>query len=190
MARTAAEIRKAIESNWNDYLSKYANLFSSNYVEGSSPPSVFVGSYGYPKVLVGPMLPPVHGNTEVMYMPESWAGKGLEDIVNYRLSLVRGVQAVRVEEPQGRYVESLQDLAMSTRSADSEMEFVSNARPSVFVDSEAAPFGPVGEVKAAKFSVSSPERSIQKLYYDRDILARDAVLELYNRGIEVSRIQK
>ncbi|MDE1816960.1 MAG: hypothetical protein KGI11_10430, partial [Thaumarchaeota archaeon] len=86
MPRTASDIRKAIESNWNEYLSKYANLFSSNYVEGSSPPSVFVGSYGYPKVLVGPMVPPVHGNTLVMDLPESWLGKSLEDIVNYRLS--------------------------------------------------------------------------------------------------------
>lgn len=190
MGRTAAEIRKAIESSWNEYLSRYANIFSSNYVEGSSPPSVFVGSYGYPKVLVGPMVPPVHGNTEVMDLPESWVGRGLEDIVNYRLSLVRGIQSVKVQNPQGRYIESLQDLAMSTRSTDSEMEFVKNARPTSFVDSENAPFGPVGEIKSAKFSSSPSERNIQKLYYDRDILAQDAVLELYNRGIEVSRIHK
>ncbi|MDE1830706.1 MAG: hypothetical protein KGI25_10335, partial [Thaumarchaeota archaeon] len=130
-----------MESNWNEYLSRYANLFSSNYVEGSSPPSVFVGSYGYPKVLVGPMVPPVHGNTLEMDLPESWIGKSLEDIVNYRLSLVRGIQAVKVQEPQGRYIESLQDLAMSTNSTDSEVEFVKNTRASSFVDSVNAPFG-------------------------------------------------
>lgn len=190
VARTAAEIRKAIESNWNDYLSRYANLFSSNYVEGSSPPSVFVGTSGYPKVLVGPMVPPVHGNTEVMDKPESWVGRGLEDIVNYRLSLVRGIQSVRVQEPGGRYIENLQDLAMSTHSTDSEIEFVKNARAHSFVDSEAAPFGPVGEIKTARFSSSSSDRNIQKFYYDRDLTAQNAVLELYNRGIEVSRIQK
>ncbi|HSF28589.1 MAG TPA: hypothetical protein VLA53_06180, partial [Nitrosopumilaceae archaeon] len=49
LGRTAAEIRKAIESNWNEYLSKYGNLFSSDFISGSTPPSVFVGSYGYPK---------------------------------------------------------------------------------------------------------------------------------------------
>lgn len=190
MTRTAAEIRKAIESNWNEYLSKYANLFSSNYVEGSSPPSVFVGSYGYPKVLVGPMVPPVHGDTLVMDTPESWVGKSLEDIVNYRLSLVRGIQTVKANEPQGRYIESLQDLAMSSHSTDSELEFVKNARASSFVDSENAPFGPIGEIKNVKFTNSSSDKSIQKLFYDKDILAQDAVLELYNRGIEVSKIQK
>lgn len=190
MTRTAAEIRKAIESNWNEYLSKYANLFSSNYVEGSSPPSVFVGSYGYPKVLVGPMVPPVHGDTLVMDTPESWVGKSLEDIVNYRLSLVRGIQTIKANEPQGRYIESLQDLAMSSHSTDSELEFVKNARASSFVDSENAPFGPIGEIKNVKFTNSSSDKNIQKLFYDKDVLAQDAVLELYNRGIEVSKIQK
>lgn len=190
MPRTASDIRKAIESNWNEYLSKYANLFSSNYVEGSSPPSVFVGSYGYPKVLVGPMVPPVHGNTLVMDLPESWLGKSLEDIVNYRLSLVRGIQAVPIKEPRGRYIESLQELAMSSQSTDSEVEFVKNTRPTLFVDGENAPFGPVGEIKTAKFSNSSSDKNIQKLFYDKDILAQDAVLELYDRGIEVSKIQK
>ena len=190
MPRTASDIRKAIEANWNEYLSKYANLFSSNYVEGSSPPSVFVGSYGYPKVLVGPMVPPVHGNTLVMDLPESWLGKSLEDIVNYRLSLVRGIQAVPIKEPQGRYIESLQELAMSSQSTDSEVEFVKNTRPSLFVDGENAPFGPVGEIKNAKFSNSSSDKNIQRLFYDKDVLAQNAVLELYNRGIEVSKIQK
>lgn len=190
MPRTASDIRKAIEANWNEYLSKYANLFSSNYVEGSSPPSVFVGSYGYPKVLVGPMVPPVHGNTLVMDLPESWLGKSLEDIVNYRLSLVRGIQAVPVKESQGRYIESLQELAMSSQSTDSEVEFVKNTRPSLFIDGENAPFGPVGEIKNAKFSNSSSDKNIQRLFYDKDVLAQNAVLELYNRGIEVSKIQK
>ena len=89
MKRTAADIRKAIESNWNEYLTRYGNLFSSNFVSGSSPPSVFVGSYGYPKVSVGPMVPPIHGDTSLIDSPENWVGKSLEEIVNYRLSLVR-----------------------------------------------------------------------------------------------------
>ncbi|MDE1816832.1 MAG: hypothetical protein KGI11_09790, partial [Thaumarchaeota archaeon] len=76
------------------------------------------------------------------------------------------------------------------QSTDSEVEFVKNTRPTLFVDGENAPFGPVGEIKSAKFSNSSSDKNIQKLFYDKDILAQDAVLELYNRGIEVSKIQK
>ena len=59
--RSSKEIRKSIEENWREYLSRYGNLFSSNSISGSSPPSVFVGSYNYPKVGVGPMVPPEIG---------------------------------------------------------------------------------------------------------------------------------
>ncbi|MGC1708749.1 MAG: hypothetical protein WA799_02975, partial [Nitrosotalea sp.] len=45
-------------------------------------------------------------------------------------------------------------------------------------------------IKNAKFSNSSSDKNIQRLFYDKDILAQDAVLELYNRGIEISKIQK
>ena len=47
---SSSEIRKTIENNWQEYLSKYGNLFRSDSISGSSPPSIFVGSYGYPKV--------------------------------------------------------------------------------------------------------------------------------------------
>jgi hypothetical protein len=188
--RTAADIRKAIESNWKEYLSRYGNLFSSNFISGSSPPSVFVGTYGYPKVSVGPMVPPIHGNTTMLDSPENWLGKSLEEIVNYRLSLVRGIQNVSVLEPAGKYIESLQEVAMASNPIDSDVEFLKNTIPVTSIDGENAPFGPIGEIKTAKFSNSSSDKNIQKLYYDKDMLAQDSVLELYNRGIEITRIQK
>jgi len=190
MKRTSAEIRKAIESNWKEYLSRYANLFSSNFISGSSPPSVFVGSYGYPKVLAGPMLPPLHGDTTILDLPEHWLGKSLEEIVNYRLSLVRGVQSVSVSNPQGKYIENLQEVAMSSRPIDSDIEFFKNTVPVTSIDGENPPFGPIGEIKTAKFSNSASDRVIQRIFYDKDVLAQDSVLELYNKGIEITRIQK
>ncbi|MEX1053980.1 MAG: hypothetical protein WEC35_06225 [Nitrosopumilaceae archaeon] len=190
MKRTSADIRKAIESNWKEYLSRYANLFSSNFISGSSPPSVFVGSYGYPKVLAGPMLPPLHGDTTILDLPEHWLGKSLEEIVNYRLSLVRGVQSVPVTNPQGKYIENLQEVAMSSRPIDSDIEFFKNTTPVTSIDGENPLFGPIGEIKTAKFSNSASDRVIQRIFYDKDVLAQDSVLELYNKGIEITRIQK
>jgi len=190
LGRTAAEIRKAIESNWNEYLSKYGNLFSSDFISGSTPPSVFVGSYGYPKVAVGPMLPPIHGDTMILDLPERWLGKSLEEIVNYRLSLVRGIQQVKISNPQGKYIENLQEVAMATRPIDSDIEFLKIINHMTSIDGENAPFGPIGEIKNAKFSHSSSDKNIQKAFYDKDLLAQDSVLQLYNNGIEISRIQK
>lgn len=190
MKRTASDIRKAIEANWNEYLSRYANLFSSNHVSGSTPPSVFVGAYGYPKVLVGPMLPPLHGDTSILDFPENWTGKSLEDIVNYRLSLVRGTKSVKINDVGQKYIENLQDMSMSSKSTDAEMELVKNASPVVSIDGESPLFGPIGEIKSAKFGNSSSDKNIQRAFYDKDLLAPDAVIDLYNRGIEISKIQK
>ncbi|SHO46328.1 conserved hypothetical protein [Nitrosotalea sinensis] len=190
MKRTASDIRKAIEANWNEYLSRYANLFSSNHVSGSTPPSVFVGAYGYPKVLVGPMLPPLHGDTSILDSPENWTGKSLEDIVNYRLSLVRGTKSVKINDVGQKYIENLQDMSMSSKSTDAEMELVKNASPVVSIDGESPLFGPIGEIKSAKFGNSSSDKNIQRAFYDKDLLAQDAVIDLYNRGIEISKIQK
>ena len=190
MSRTGSDIRKGIEQNWHEYLSKYANLFSSNEIQGSSPPSVFVGSYGYPKVGIGPMLPPIHGDTTLLDTPEKWLGKSLEEIVNYRLNLVRGVQKTGIEETTGRFIESLHELAMSSGSIDSEIKFVKNPAPIPSIDGQNAPFGPLGEIKTAKFSPNSSIKSIENVYYDADLKAEDAVMKLYNSGIELSKIQK
>ena len=190
MDLTSKEIRKTIEENWKEYLSKYGHLFSSNYLSGTSPPSVFVGSYNYPKVGVGPMVPPIHGDTSLLDIPEKWIGKTLEEIVNFRLNLIRGIQKIPVTETQGRYIENLQDVAMSSKPIDSDIEFHKNTIPVASIDSESAPFGPLGEIKKIKFSGSTSEKSIEKVYYDKDLKAQDAVLNLYNSGIEISQIQK
>ncbi len=51
MYSNSQDIRNSILAKWHESLSKYGNLFSSDSISGTSPPSVFVGSYDYPKVL-------------------------------------------------------------------------------------------------------------------------------------------
>ena len=46
--------------------SKTRPLIDAKDMEGCSPPAVFVGKYGYPKVDIGPLLPPVS------VTPQSW----------------------------------------------------------------------------------------------------------------------
>lgn len=183
------EIRRSILAKWHENLSKYSNLFSSDSVSGSSPPSVFVGSYNYPKVFVGPLVPPIHGDTSLLDDPEKWTNKSLEEIVNFRLSLIRGVQKISINQIHGRYIENLQELVMSSKPADSDLQFTKTTT-SVSLDGENAPFGPIGEIKSAKFFPSSANKSIEKIFYDKDLKAQDAVLNLYNSGIEISKIQK
>jgi len=184
------EIKQGIEANWHHYLNKYGNLFSSKEIQGSSPPSIFVGRYGYPKVAVGPMLPPVHGDTSILDMPEKWLGKSLEEIVNFRLNLIRGIKKLSVNQTEGRLIENLQEIAMSSNPTDTEIQFVKPTSPVTSIDDQTAPFGPIGEIKTAKFSSSHATMSIEKVYYDYDLKADDAIMKLYNSGIDISKIQK
>ena len=190
MSSNSQEIRRSILAKWHETLSTHGNLFSSDSVSGSSPPSVFVGSHNYPKVFVGPMVPPIHGDTSLLDSPEDWSGKSLEDIVNFRLNLVRGIQKVGIDQTDGRYIENLQELTMSSKPIDSDLIFQKSTTSNISLDGESAPFGPIGEIKSAKFSGTTSLKSIEKTYYDKDLKAQDAVLNLYNSGIEISKIQK
>lgn len=165
-------------------------------LDGASPPSIFVGRYGYPKVRVGPMIPPVHGDTTAYDKSEMWVGMSLEEIANYRLSLVRGVTNLSVNQTEGRYIEQLQELAMSDRPAESEATF--EKRPVADTDlarelrlnGETAPFGPAAPIKTFKASSPSADQKIESAFYDGDLKAADAVMELYEKGIESSRIHR
>jgi len=190
LSSESQDIRRAILSKWHETLSKYGNLFSSDSISGTSPPSVFVGSHNYPKVFVGPMLPPIHGDTSLFDSPEKWKGKSLEEIVNFRLNLVRGIQKIPIDQTDGRYIENLQEVTMSSTPTDTDIIFSKSTSSNVLLDGESAPFGPIGEIRSAKFFGSTSNKSIEKIFYDKDLKAEDAILSLYNSGIEISKIQK
>ena len=136
MSSDSQEIRRSILSKWHKTLSEYGNLFSSDTVSGTSPPSVFVGSYNYPKVFVGPMVPPIHGDTSLLDNPEKWKGRSLEEIINFRLNLVRGVQKTGIEETEGRYIENLQEITMSEKPTDLDLVFMKNTSADISMDGE------------------------------------------------------
>ncbi len=190
MPAGSQEIRRSILSKWHETLSNHGNLFSSDSISGTSPPSIFVGSHNYPKVFVGPMVPPIHGDTSLLDSPERWKGKTLEDIVNFRLSMVRGIQKLPIDKTEGRYIENLQEVVMASKPIDSDLTFMKSPTSNVSLDGESAPFGPMGEIKYARFSGTTSVKQIEKAYYDKDLKAQDAVLNLYNSGIDISKIQK
>ena len=193
MSSDSKDIRHMLQTRWYETLSNSKTRFSSDSLSGTSPPSVFVGSYNYPRVTVGPLVPPVHGDDTSMFdSPERWKGIPLKDIINFRLNLVRGIQKIRADSPSdNRYIADLQEMAMSSKSIDSDLVF---QRPissnNISFDVQNAPFGPVGEIKSARFSNASPLGAIENAYYDSDLGASDAVLNLYNAGVDISKIQK
>ncbi len=63
---------------------------NKRHLFGSSPPSIFVGEHGYPKVRIGPLVPPIEGNTSHLDSPLKWENKTIKDILYYRSLLVMG----------------------------------------------------------------------------------------------------
>lgn len=162
----------------------------SDELHGSSPPSVFVGTYGYPRVGVGPLVPTSHGDTSMLDAPERWGSKTLSEIIQYRLALTRGVRNVRADETTGRYIESLQEMAMSARPTSTDLLFEHDLMRSHTPDGHTTPFGSVGQIKSASFSNESSHKALERAYGDDDLNARQAVLSLYRSGVDVTRIQK
>ncbi len=160
-------------------------------VEGSSPPSVFIGSWNYPKVYAGPMIAPVHGDTRIMDTPEAWipARTSQEEIIGHRLNLIRGKHAVGVKEVESRFVEQLRGITLSSGSLESEIEFGSAPRGMSFSE-ESSPHGPSGPLERFSVSHGAWDRNLERVYYDTDLTAADAILHLHGGGTEFSRIQK
>src|SRR5208337_2906445 len=52
------------------------------------------------------------------------------------------------------------------------------------------PFGPSAMIKNLRITPSTGERKLESVYYDRDQLASNGIVELYEKGVEVSRIQR
>jgi len=99
-------------------------------LDGSTPPSVFIGSWNYPKVFAGPMISPIQGDTAIMDTPESWIqnNKTQEDIIGYRLNLVRGKLTNKVTDLENPFIEKLQEISLASTSISSEAEFGSKQR--------------------------------------------------------------
>ncbi|MGI0052634.1 MAG: hypothetical protein ACRECR_00020, partial [Thermoplasmata archaeon] len=106
----------------HDAMTRTLPLVSGREFSGSSPPAIFVGRFGYPRVSVGPLLSPQHGDTRLFDAPEEWVGRSVPEIVGFRTGLVRGTQPIRVTDAEdpGRAIEQLQLLALSSESAEAE----------------------------------------------------------------------
>jgi hypothetical protein len=194
---TAKEIKARLERNWIKFLNDNSAKLSLKTLSGATPPSVFVGRYGYPKVKAGPMMPPIHGDTTILDKPEMWLGKSLEEIVNYRLSLVRGVSTVNVHNISEKYVESLQEVAMTNKSVESEATFEKvpitdlEQEKDLGLDTDSVSFGPVAPLKSFKTSSSiSVDQRIEDVYYDKDLSAAQGIINLYQDGVEISSIHR
>jgi hypothetical protein len=167
-------------------------LLDSLRLEGASPPSVFIGRIGYPKVAIGPMIPPVMGDTSEIDTPERWLHKTLDDIVDFRSQLVRGKFTVDVTnvESTHRIVEFTRELALSKNAVFADAVFEKKPYGKIAFYDEVQPHGPSAPLRTLDITNPKYEQHIEKAYYDTDLKARDAILDIYKNGVLISKIQR
>jgi hypothetical protein len=174
-----------------NYFLKSVPLMSED-IAGMSPPSVFIGRIGYPNVYAGPLVPPIHEDTAIYDLPERWFGKSMDEIVGFRSLLVRGKHRVNVRNfsSAGKILDQTRELALADSSVDIELNLTKKPHSSLFLDDNVQPFGPSAPIRDLHVGNARYDDKIEKAYYDSDLRAQPAVLELYGKGVMVSKIQK
>ncbi|MFA4640930.1 Nre family DNA repair protein [Pyrococcus kukulkanii] len=160
-------------------------LINREDIFGSSPPSIFVGEYGYPKVRLGPLVPPIEGETSYLDSPNSWENVTIRDVLRYRSLLVMGQVKVDVDVRKSeRLIGSIQELALSSKPVDSEILLKGKPIIKVLPSEFAPPVGPRGALR--KFEVVDNPKVPRKVDYvvSDELKAKDAIITLYEAGFD------
>jgi hypothetical protein len=161
---------------------------------GSSPPGIFVGRAFYPKIYVGILAPPQHQDSAILDFPEKWYEEkaSIEQILNYRGQLIYSrFKTSSVKRPSGKLVDVTQELAMARKPADVEIHLKKNPRFTFSFDGFAQPIGNPAPIDSAVLTENpSVEHRVDYIISDQDLKAQNAVVELYQHSIPISRVQK
>ncbi|HTT35580.1 MAG TPA: Nre family DNA repair protein [Thermoplasmata archaeon] len=167
-------------------------MIDGRELDGSSPPGLFIGRFGYPKVAIGPLVSPEHGDTLLYDTPEEWVGRSVGEVIGFRTSLVRGTHRVSVldAERSSPIIDRVQTLAIAAESVDVEARFRRPPRGHLALSDDLPPYGPTAPLESVRLDVRRVDQHLERLTNDTDATAGVAVGELYGRGVRVSRIQR
>ncbi len=144
-----------------------------------SAPSLFIGSYGYPRVSGGPLLIDDPDN------PPHWLseGRSIEDIVGIRARTIRGTTGIR------RYTDNLQEIALSDRPVEVEVAFERPVTFDLTFDGTVAPVGMSGTMKRMEVTGNTHiDRLVDRVTSDTDMSATEACAALTASDVDVYRI--
>lgn len=105
------------------------------------------------------------------------------------MNLVRGKNFVKVRDLDNRFVEKLQNISLSEDPVESEAFFGSKPNGASF-SSHNMPHGPSALIERFDVGNARWDHSLEKVYYDTDLVAGEAVCGLHERNVPFSSIQK
>jgi len=176
-------------------LSKYYSLKSAasalkeTQLQAQTPPGVFVGRIGYPRVFAGPLFSTSAEDPYLYDTPELWGSIGLDSLIRMRSALIRGKNPTRVDETSGM-IQQLQEIALSKTPAEVEIQLAKQPSGLITFDENAQPMGPSVELLKLRVVSSRSDRTVESVVSDDDMRSDEAMFKLYGDGLLVSRIQK
>ncbi|MBI2660057.1 hypothetical protein HYX07_02755 [Candidatus Woesearchaeota archaeon] len=147
----------------------------------------FVGRFGYPNINVGILAPPEQSDESWLYdAPRHWATENFEipRIVDFRSSLLNSRYNVNIKK-RINLIELSQDIAMSSKPIDVDIELQEKPKFRLNIDSHMAPTGPNAKLKKAKITENPKiHTKVYKVFEDIDLKANEAVNYLYENNFD------
>ncbi|MFH1308080.1 MAG: hypothetical protein ABIH72_04465 [archaeon] len=153
----------------------------------------FVSRFNYPNINVGILAPPDETDESWLYdAPKYWAVNNFQipKIIDYRSSLINSSFKANIRQKH-KFLELSQEAAMASSPTDIEINLQEKPSFRLNVDSFAAPTGPNAKLKNIKLT-SNPKihTKVQKVYYDGDLKANDALIYLYENKFDENFLSK
>ena len=176
-------------------LSVYKQISSdlqTDHIFGASPPGVFIGRYGYPRISIGPMVPPDTGDTSLYDTTERWFGLSLSQILSFRMRLVRGKFQVNINnlDQSNRMLTLTQEMGLAKDSIEAEVSFRKKPVQKITLETNVAPMGPVASLRKLDLGSSKTDHRIEKAYTDTDLFAKDAIINLQKNNVNQTAITR
>jgi len=155
--------------------------------------SPFVGRYGYPYVNVGILAPPEQSEDAWLYdAPKYWSAENYEipRIVDFRSSLINSRYNINIKKRM-KLLELSQDIAMSSKPVDVEIQLYEKPKFRLNLDSYMAPTGPNAKLKKASITENPKiHTKVYKVFEDIDLKANEAVNYLYKNNFDENFLSK
>ncbi|MBM3292354.1 hypothetical protein FJY84_06710, partial [Candidatus Bathyarchaeota archaeon] len=161
-------------------------------ISGSSPPSVFVGRFGYPYVQIGPMAPASFGDTSLLDDTERWFGRSMDEIIDFRSQLVRGMTAVNVNrlDKAEKILDATRELSLAEHYVETELKLIKPPIKRMYIDNDIQPIGPTAPLSKIEIGYIKWEQHMEKAHYDSDLKAAEAAKTLYKNGVSINNIMR
>lgn len=177
-------------------LQSISPVISGDSIFGASPPAIFVGSYGYPRISAGPLIPPLAKENEALLLedPSAWGDMRIEDIISMRSRMVRANTNLHVKDARSKenpLLVKAQELALSRKPVDTEAWFFKAPKQELKFDAVLTPMGPSGLMKDFELTENpAVPKKVDYLVYDTDALAKDAITELLKSDVSTEHITR